>query len=130
MTSQPPEGPIQGEVLPPTGTPETNSLAVVSLVAGIASIVLAAGSIFVTLVCCAGLPLVGLALILGIAAAICGHVALRQLRETNQRGREMAIGGLITGYASVGLSLVMVLLMVLGIGLFAAAAAAGTWEVQ
>ncbi len=123
--TQPPEGPVQGEVLPPDGPAGTNSLAVVSLVMGVLGIVLAAASILLTFVCCGGFPLVGLSLVLGIAAAICGHLALRQVSETGEQGRGLALAGLVTGYAGVGLSVVVIFVMLLGLGLFAVFAAAG-----
>ena len=122
--TQPPEGPIQGEVLP-AGPPATNSLAVVSLVMGVVGIVLAAGSILLTFVCCGGFPFLGLSLVLGIGAAVCGHLALRQVSETGEQGRGLALAGLVTGYAGVGLSVVVLFLMLLGLGLFAIFAAAG-----
>jgi hypothetical protein len=122
--TQPPEGPIQGEVLP-AGPAATNSLAVVSFVMGVLGIVLAAGSILLTFVCCGGFPFVGLSLVLGIAAAVCGHLALCQVNQTGEQGRGLALAGLVTGYAGVGLSLVVIVLMVLGLSLFAIFAAAG-----
>jgi hypothetical protein len=125
MAKQLPEGPIQGEVLPPEGAGGNNALAVVSLVMGIFSVVLAVASVFLTFVCCGGFPFVGLSLVLGAAAAVCGHLALRQARETGGPGRELALPGLVTGYAGAGLSLVLILLMLLGVGLFALFAAAG-----
>jgi len=128
MPSNPPQGPIQGELMPAPGLPATNSLAVISLIMGILSIILAAGSLLLTFVCCSGLPFMALGLILGVAAAICGHVALRQLRATNQRGREFAIAGCITGYVGAGLSILVILLLVVLGGLIAVAAATGQME--
>jgi len=125
MTTQPPEGPIQGEVLPPEAAAGNNALAVVSLVMGILSVVLAVASMFLTFVCCGGFPFVGLSFVLGAAAAVCGHLALRQVSERGGPGRELALPGLVTGYAGVGLSLVVILLMLMGLGLFGLFAAAG-----
>jgi len=130
MTTEPPRGPIQGELLPPDGMPRTNSLAIVSLIMGILSIVLAAGSVLFSLFCCLGLPAGGRALVLGAAAAVGGHLALRQVTGTGQRGREIAIVGLVTGYVGAGLSLVVLLLMVLVFGFFAAGAAAQGLEID
>jgi len=40
-----------------------------------------------------------------VAAVITGHIALAQLKETNQKGRWMAITGLVLGYAAIGFSI-------------------------
>jgi hypothetical protein len=130
MTTQPPEGPIQGELLPPRGVSPTNTLAVTSLILGILGVMVAGASVFLTFVCCGGFPFLAVAVVLGAAAAVCGHVALRQVREQNQRGREMAVAGLAAGYAAVGLSVVMLVLMILLAAGFFAAAAAGHVEVH
>lgn len=42
-------------------------------------------------------PLVGF----GIAGIICGHIALNQIKQTQENGRGLAIAGLALGYASV-----------------------------
>lgn len=65
--------------------PRTNTLAIVSLVTGF---------------CCA------------IAAVITGHIALGQIRRTGEAGKGLAVAGLVLGYASMGLT-VMVLVLVL-----------------
>ncbi|HEY2725210.1 MAG TPA: DUF4190 domain-containing protein [Pseudonocardiaceae bacterium] len=75
---------------PPTAS--TNGLAVASLITS-----------------AAGLLVCGLASPVG---AILGHVALRQIRETGQQGRGLALAGIIIGWAVTGLVL---LLIVIGI---------------
>jgi len=40
-----------------------------------------------------------------VAAVITGHIALAQLKETNQKGRWMAITGLVLGYAAIAFTL-------------------------
>lgn len=40
-----------------------------------------------------------------LAGVITGHFALAQIKRTGQRGRRMAIAGLVIGYAYIGLSL-------------------------
>ena len=77
MTTQPPEGPIRGELLPPPGVSPTNTLAVTSLILGIRGVMVAGASVFLTFVCCGGFPFLAVAVVLGAAAAVCGHVALR-----------------------------------------------------
>ena len=43
------------------------------------------------------------------AAVLTGHIALGQLRDSGQKGRWMAIVGLVLGYAAIGLGLIAVL---------------------
>ena len=83
----------------PPATPY-NTLAVVSLVAGIAAWM--------------PIPLLG-----GLVAIITGHIALHQLKTSPERGRDLAIGGLVLGYLHMALVVVMLgifLLVFLGVG--------------
>jgi len=75
---------------------QTNSLAIVSLVAGIVSYFL--------------LPLIG-----AVAAIITGGIAKRQIRESagRMKGKGMANWGLILGWVNIGIGLVVVCLIVL-----------------
>ncbi len=78
-------GPVQ------TGTPmvvRTNSLSVVALVTGIIGFV--------------GLPV------------IFGHLALRAIKRTGERGSAFAIIGLVLGYVQIAAVLVVVLISALG----------------
>lgn len=84
-------------------TPQTNGLAVASLVVSIASF----------LVCC-GLP--------GVVGAILGHVARKQIREQGQAGDGMALGGIIVGWAGFGLAVIggiLYVVLFVGLGLWA-----------
>ena len=63
----------------------TNSLAIVSLIAGIAGLTL--------------VPFIG-----SIVAVITGHMSLSQLKTSGEEGRGIALGGLITGYVGLGLA--------------------------
>jgi len=77
----------------------TNTLAVVSLVLGIASYVV--------------LPLVG-----AVAAIITGHMARGQISRTGEGGSGMALAGLILGYLHLVLAAILialVLIVVIGI---------------
>ena len=78
--------------------PKVHSLAVASLVLGIVSLLI-----------------VGLGLLTGVPAAICGHAALRAIKAepTEYGGNGMAIAGLITGYIGLLISGVMFILMLL-----------------
>ncbi len=67
--------------------PRTNSLAIVSLVAGIAAFVI--------------LPLIA-----SIVAVITGHMSLKQLKTSGENGRGMALTGTILGWVGVGLGLI------------------------
>ena len=78
--------------------PKAHGLAVASLVLGIISLVI-----------------VGIGLLTGVPAAICGHAALRAIKAepTEYGGSGMAIAGLITGYIGLLISGVMFILMLL-----------------
>jgi Domain of unknown function (DUF1707)/Domain of unknown function (DUF4190) len=66
---------------PPAVADGTNSMAIASMVLGVAE--------FFT----AGLT--------AIPAVICGHIARRQMRQTLQRGDGLATGGLVLGYMAI-----------------------------
>ena len=90
---------------PPGYTQQTSSLAVVSLVAGIASYFI--------------LPLVG-----AIVAIITGNLAKKEINQSRGQmtGEGMAKWGLVLGWINVGLSLAAVCLVVLSVlGVFGAA---------
>jgi uncharacterized membrane protein YedE/YeeE len=124
---QPVPAPLTGEVLPPQAAKPTpmNPLAVISMILGIASVCLSAGSALITLVCCAGFPALALGIVFGAGAAVCGHVSLSQIAKSGgrDRGRNMAIAGLVTGYAGIGVGLLVVILMVVFGGALLAGAA-------
>lgn len=71
--------------------PKTNTLAIVSLVASLSSLVL------------------GITSIVGI---ITGHIALSQIKKTGENGRGLALGGLIAGYVLTALGLLAVILLI------------------
>jgi Domain of unknown function (DUF1707)/Domain of unknown function (DUF4190) len=73
-----PAYPVAAYQAPPTGT---NSMAVASMVLGVAE--------FFT----AGLT--------AIPAVICGHIARRQMRLSGQRGEGLATSGLVLGYMAI-----------------------------
>jgi hypothetical protein len=87
-------------------TRPTNSLAIVSLVAGIASY-------FVV-------PIIG-----AVIAIVTGHMARAQIRRSGEDGKGLAMIGLILGYAHLALALLVgaILLLVVG-GIFLAATSA------
>ncbi len=92
MSAQPDYGPQTGS---------TNGLAIASLVCGILAVVLFC--LF------AGIYL-------GIPAVICGHLALKKLRQTDNRqtGGGMAIAGLICGYLSMVYVLYVAIMFAIG----------------
>lgn len=97
----PPPAPGPGGALP--AQRPVNSLAIVSLVAGIAGYVLPH-------------PFIA-----GIVAIITGHMARRQIRQTGESGSGLALAGLILGYVHLALSILIVgliVLVVLGIGAY------------
>jgi hypothetical protein len=112
----PPAGPppaYQEAPGPSWGTPyapprSTNTLAVVSLVAGCAQFVIC--------------PVIG-----AIVAIVTGHIARRQIRDTGEQGNGLAVAGLILGYigaALTALAIVGALVVVFAFGDDIAAAAA------
>jgi peptidyl-prolyl cis-trans isomerase B (cyclophilin B) len=76
----------------------TNTLAIVSLVASILG----------------GFAIVGI---------ITGHIALNQIKRTGEKGRGLALAGLIVGYVALVVSFILVAIWV---AIIAAAAANGT----
>jgi hypothetical protein len=75
----------------------TNILAIISLVAGIVSIVL---------VCCY------IGFVAGPAAIVTGFIARKQIDETGQGGKGMATAGLITGIIGFAITVIFVILAV------------------
>jgi hypothetical protein len=74
---------------------KSNGLAIASLICGIASVVL----------CWAYLIL---PLLAGVPAVIMGHIALKKIkRDPALGGKGLALTGLITGYAGIGLGLII-----------------------
>ena len=52
----------------------------------------------------------------GIAAVILGHIGLVQVKKTGEQGRTYAITGLVTGYVSIAIGIVVAILAVLFFG--------------
>ena len=108
-TTAVPPAPIGPTYAPAAGT-RTNTLAIVSLVAGI-------GSFFGHIV--PGLGGFTIALI----AVITGYLARKQIRETGEKGMGIATAGMVIGAAHMVLIVLLVigvlfLVFVLGIGIF------------
>ncbi|MBN1517521.1 DUF4190 domain-containing protein [Candidatus Sumerlaeota bacterium] len=82
----------------------TNTLAVVSLVLGILSLI-ACG-------CAAGIP-----------AIVCGHIAKGQIRSTGEQGEGLATAGFILGWISLILSILGMCLYFFIVGMAVAAPA-------
>lgn len=78
-----------GAYQPPYGgyaaVQKTNTLSIVSMIASIA------GFIWI-------LPFVG-----SLAGAIMGHISLNQIKQTGEKGRGMALAGVIVGWAGLAL---------------------------
>jgi hypothetical protein len=85
--------------------PPTNTLALISLVAGISSFVI--------------LPLIG-----AVIAIVTGHIARGQIKRTGESGSGMALAGLILGYVHLVLFalgvLILIIAVAVGLGFFAA----------
>jgi len=100
MAEQPPQlGPQPTTVVPHyadaslTTSAPTNQLAIVSLVAGVASYFL--------------FPVIG-----AVIAIITGHMARSQIRKTGESGNGLAVAGLILGYVHLALGLLIGLFVV------------------
>ncbi|WP_215394780.1 MULTISPECIES: DUF4190 domain-containing protein [unclassified Leucobacter] len=90
--------------------PRLNTMALISLILGIVGL-------FVF-----GIP--------AVVAVVLGHIALSQIKKRGERGRGLAIAGLVTGYVSIALwAILLVLGLILGIG-FLAAAQNGDFEFE
>ena len=101
--------PGAGPVAPvPSAPPQfarTNSLAVTSLVCGIAQMMFG--------------PLAT------VPAVVCGHMARHQIRRTGEQGAGMALAGLILGWIGVGFSVLVVVIALLAVVAASSGGAAG-----
>lgn len=87
-------------------TPQTNGLAIAAMVVSIVSVI--------TCPC----PI-------GIAGAIMGHYARRQIRERGESGEGMATAGIVVGWITAGLALLLILVYV---GIFIMAGVNGAFD--
>jgi hypothetical protein len=106
--------PPPGTSYTPASSAHTNSLAIVSLVAGI-------GSFFAHII-----PGIG-GLTVAVIAVITGYMARNQIKQSGEQGMWMATAGMIIGIAHIALLAIVVivvlfLIFVLGIALFGVAA--------
>jgi hypothetical protein len=100
-TTVPPPLPGEGGSVPAQRA--VNSLAIVSLVAGIAGYIIPH-------------PFIA-----GLVAIVTGHMARRQIRQTGESGSGLAMAGLVLGYLHLVLSILLVgfiVLVVLGVGAY------------
>lgn len=83
-------GPVSPDPVPPaiTVTSATNPLAIASLVLGI-----------IGLICCG--------VVLGAGGAVCGHIALNQIRTKGGSGLGLAKAGLIISYIAIAINLII-----------------------
>ncbi len=92
---------------PAAGT-RTNSLAVVSLVTGIASFI-------------AHIPIPGFGgFTVAVVAVITGYMARNQIRQTGEQGMGMATAGMVIGIvhlALLGLLVIVLLVLIFGLGI-------------
>jgi hypothetical protein len=82
--------------------PRTNGLAIASLCCSVGGVVL-------------GLLTCGILAPAVIVGIVLGHVSLHQLKQNpTQQGRGMALGGVITGWVTVALGVLLILALFLG----------------
>jgi hypothetical protein len=86
-------GPAAPPPLAPMQPAKTNSLAITSLICGIAQFMFG--------------PLAT------ITAVVCGHMARSQIRRTGEQGAGMALAGLILGWVGVGFTVLVLIAAVL-----------------
>ena len=97
-------GPAAPAPLAPAAA-RTNSLAITSLICGIAQFMFG--------------PLAT------ITAVVCGHVARSQIRRTGEQGAGVALAGLILGWIGVGFTVLVVLVAILAAVAVSSGAGAG-----
>jgi uncharacterized protein DUF4190/uncharacterized protein DUF1707 len=86
-------GPVAVPPLAPPQLAKTNSLAITSLICGIAQFMFG--------------PLAT------IPAVVCGHMARQQIRRTGEQGAGMALAGLILGWIGIGFTALVVIAAIL-----------------
>ena len=91
----------QAPYYPAAAVPRNNPVAIAALVCGLAQFVL-------------GLLLVG-NILLAIPAIICGAIGLRQINQRGERGRGMAIAGLVLGILGVVYFVIILGLIIVGL---------------
>lgn len=104
MQQPPAHPPQQPESAPHAVAQPTNTLAIVSLVAGIGSYVV--------------IPVIG-----AVVAIVTGHMARGQIRRTGEGGAGLALAGLVLGYlhlvlAAILIAIVVVVAVVAGAAIF------------
>jgi len=103
--TQVPQQPTPAQPPPAGGQPKPPGLAIASLVCGIA-----------------GFPMIGACftgIIVGIVGAVLGHIALKKIRASSGTlgGEGMAKAGMICGYISAGLGVVVLIIYIAVIGI-------------
>jgi hypothetical protein len=53
------------------------------------------------------------AFFVSLAAIICGHIALSQIKKTGEKGRGLAIAGLVLGYAGIIIGAIVFVVLIL-----------------
>ena len=53
------------------------------------------------------------AFFVSLAAVICGHIALSQIKKTGEKGRGLAIAGLVLGYAGIIIGFIVLVVLIM-----------------
>ncbi|WP_228100960.1 DUF4190 domain-containing protein [Paenibacillus donghaensis] len=88
----------QFQQMPPMQPPKTNGKAITALVLGILSLMI---------------PYVGF--ILGIIAIVLASLAFKEIRQRNEGGKGLAVGGLVCGIIGTALYGIIILIVVLAL---------------
>ena len=99
---------------PPEVSGKTNTMSLISLITGIISVL--TGILSLCAWCLGGIPL-----LFGIAGAVTGYLAKKQIDESGgpQSSRKMASAGMILGLVGIGLSLIFIVLGIIYSGFIA-----------
>jgi hypothetical protein len=103
----PPAAPAYGAggYTPYPAPEKTNTLAIISLVASLAGVFI--------------VPIIG-----QIVGIITGHMGLKQIKERAEKGHGLALAGVIIGYVTLGLTILITVILIIA---FVAAASSGVY---
>ena len=94
---------------------KTNILTIISLVTGIVGCLSGCLALFVLAIPIVNFVCMGFLVLFGLAGIITGFIGMNQIKRTNEKGRGMAIAGIILGVLTLtSLCISIILLLTLG----------------